>query len=288
VRIRRAQDDDLPELARIFTRSVTQLVQLYRPEQLEHLPDDTAGRLRTYTHLLETGVIFVAEDPQPAGFAAAVVRDGVWFLSQLWVLPERQGQGIGAALLDEGLAWGRGSRVFSVIASPHPAAQLLYLRASMYPLWLQLDLTGSGRVETDPPSGIQALGPGDRSWLEELDREIRGTVRPEDHTFWAREARGIALWRDGQPRGYLYLWPEGNEGKAGPGAVRDPSDTSLLIRAGLHLAGGPVTFAVPSVNWSALGELVSLGFVPTGSNGFLASRPIGDGSRYLSSGGALG
>lgn len=285
MRIRPAQDDDLPELARIFTRSVTHLVERYRPEQPEHLPDDPAGRLRTYAHLRETGAIFMAEDPQPVGFAAAVVRDGVWFLSQLWVLPERQGQGVGAALLDEALAWGRGSQVFSVIASPHPAAQLLYLRASMYPMWLQLDLTGDGRVEPDPPSGIEALGPGDRSWLEELDREIRGTVRPEDHAFWGREARGLALWRAGEPRGYLYVW---QEGKAGPGAVRDPSDTSLLIRAGLALAAGPVTMAVPSANWSALRELVNLGFVPTGSNGFLASRPIGDGTRYLSSGGALG
>jgi GNAT superfamily N-acetyltransferase len=286
VRIRPARDEDLPELARIFTRSVTHLVERYRPEQRELVPDDPAGRLRTYGHLLETGALFVAEDPEPAGFAAAVVRDGVWFLSQLWVLPERQGQGLGAALLDEALAWGRGSRVFSVIASPHPGAQLLYLRASMYPLWLQLDLTGGGGLgPPDPPTGIEALGPGDRPWIEELDLETRGAARPEDHVFWGREASGIALWRDGQPRGYLYVWPEG---KAGPGAVRDPSDTSLLVRAGLNRATGPVTFAVPSANWAALRELVGLGFVPTGSNGFLASRPIGDGSRYLSSGGALG
>ena len=80
----------------------------------------------------------MAEDPEPVGFSAAVVRDGVWFLSQLWVLPKRQGRGIGSRLLDETLTWGRGAKTFSVVASPHPAALLVSLRASMYPVWTQV------------------------------------------------------------------------------------------------------------------------------------------------------
>jgi hypothetical protein len=48
-----------------------------------------------------------------------------------------------------------------------------------------------------------------------------------------------------------------------------------------------VSVAVPSPNWSALRELIRMGFAPIGSNTFMASRPLGDPARYISSGGAL-
>jgi hypothetical protein len=67
----------------------------------------------------------------------------------------------------------------------------------------------------------------------------------------------------------------------------EPADTPVLLRAARHLASGPITVAVPSVNWSALRELIGLGLAPLGTNTFLASRPLGDGTRYISSGGAL-
>lgn len=284
MRIRRAQEDDLPGLGDVFVAAASSLVERYRPEQLGHLPLEPAGRLPMYRHLLATGAVFQAEDPDPVGFSAAVIRDGVWFLSQLWVIPDRHGSGIGSRLLDEALAWGRGSSAFSVVASPHPAAQILYLRASMYPLWSQVELTGNDAALPAMPEGIDDLGEGDRQWLDDLDREVRGIARPEDHAFWRREAAGLALRRAAVPAGYVYVWPDG---KVGPGAVRDPADIPTLLRAARHSATGPVTFAVPSTNWSALRELVREGFSPFGTNTFMASRPMPDGSRYLSSGGGL-
>jgi GNAT superfamily N-acetyltransferase len=285
VRIRRARDEDLLGLARIFARAATYLVERYRPEQIGTFSVEPDERLPLYRHLLATGAVFVAEDPEPAGFSAAVVRDGTWFLSQLWVLPERHASGIGSTLLDEALSWGRGSRAFSVVSSPHPAAQLMYLRASMFPLWVQHEMTGSDLPVAEPPEGVDALGEEDRGWVDELDREVRGVARPQDHDFWRANARGVALRRDGSPIGYVYAWPNG---KVGPGAVRDPRDTPLLVRAARSVVGGPATFAVPSPNWAAMAELVRSGFAPFGSTTFMASRPLGDGSRYLSGGGALG
>jgi GNAT superfamily N-acetyltransferase len=284
VRIRRAEEDDLPGLATVFVAAASYLVERYRPEQIGDLPLDPAGRLPMYRHLHATGALFMAEDPDPIGFSAAVIRDGVWFLSQLWVLPDRHASGIGSRLLDEALAWGRGSSAFSVVASPHPAAQLMYLRASMYPVWTQLELTGSDASPPAMPDGLKDLGETDQPWLDELDREVRGIARPEDHAFWRRDAAGLALRRDGRAAGYVYVWPDG---KAGPGAVRDPADMPTILKAARNRAAGPVTFAVPSTNWSALRELVREGFSPLGANTFMASRPLPDGSRYLSSGGGL-
>ena len=285
MRIRRAEEADLLGLSQIFLVAGRYVIERYRPELVEVFPGDPESRYPVYRHLIGTGAAFVAEDPDPVGFAAAIVRDDVWFLSQLWVLPQRHASGIGSMLLDEALAWGSGASAFSVVSSPHPAAQLLYLRASMLPVWLDLEMTGADAPVPDEPPGVEDLKDGDQEMLDALDREVRGFARPQDHGFWRREASGVALRRGGETLGYVYVWPGG---KVGPGVVRDPRDAAALLAAARHRAGGPVTVTVPSTNWSALRELVRLGFGPVGSNTFMANRPIGDGSRYLSSGGALG
>ncbi len=62
----------------------------------------TAGMQRKTAHLLATdpGGCWVAEDDEGvAGVALALVRDGLWGLSQLGVRPGRQGAGIGGPLL---------------------------------------------------------------------------------------------------------------------------------------------------------------------------------------------
>lgn len=285
MRIRPAQEADLPACGRIFAASVADLDRRYRPGQDDHLPVDLEGRRWLYRHLLRSGALFVADDPHPVGFAAAIVRDGVWFLSQLWVLPERQGAGVGAALFDEALAWGRGSNAFSVVASPHPAAQTLYLRASMLPLWFVLDMAVPDVAVEDAPNDLVPVEDSDEPWIDELDREVRGAARPEDHAVFREKATGLVLRRAGEPRGYVYVWPAG---KVGPVAARSATDLPALLRAGLRLGGGVRAVSVPSSNWAALRELVVLGARPTGSNAFLASRPMGDATRYVPSGGALG
>ena len=284
MRIRRAEAPDLPSLDELFVKAAAYLVERYRPDQIGHISLVPGERVPLYEHLLRSGAIFVAEDPGPVGFSAAVIRDGVWFLSQLWVLPERHASGIGAMLLDEALGWGRGSSAFSVVSSPHPPAQLLYLRASMFPVWTLHEMTGSGAPPPEPPEGVRPLEPADQTWVDALDREVRGTARPEDHAWWRARARGLALGREGDAVGYVYV----DGGRVGPGAAARPTDVPLLVRAARHAAGGPVTFTIPSTNWAALSELVRAGFAPFGSTTFMASRPLGDGARYLSGGGALG
>jgi GNAT superfamily N-acetyltransferase len=292
MRIRQADERDFPALAKIFAASVGDLLARYRPDNASLLPVHPEGSLPTYRHLHMTGAVFLAEDDEPVGFSAAVIRDGVWFLSQLWVLPDRQGMGIGSTLLDEALSWGHGASSFSVIASPHPAAQTLYLRRSMFPLWVQLDLAGDAGDVGEMPEGFEPLSEEDQPWLDGIDREVRGIARPMDHAFWRRSATGVGLRREGRPVGYVYVWPPGGwsskpASKIGPGGALDPHDMPSLLAAALHLARGAVTVAVPSTNWSALNELVRLGFRLSDTNTFMASRAMPDGRRYLSSGGSL-
>ena len=287
MRIRPAADDDLAALAGIFSTSAAYLTERYRPDQVDLLPIDVDDRLPMYRHLLDTGTVILAEeDGEPAGFAASIVRDGVWFLSQLWVLPRRHAGGIGSALLDEALSTGTGCRAFTVVASPHPAAMTLYMRASMYPMFTQLDMTGGDGPPPGPPEGMRDLRPEDATWIDRLDRGVRGAARPEDHAaFRSWGASGQVLERDGNTLGYVYAFPDG---KVGPGAAHRPEDIPSLISAARHVVGGPITVAVPGTNWTALRELARFGLTPIGSNTFMSSVPIGDGARYLSSGGALG
>jgi GNAT superfamily N-acetyltransferase len=283
VRIREAEEADLELLPGIFAAALEHLIRSYRPNEAHLLPVAAAGRIPFLRHLRRTGLVVVADDPEPVGFAAAVLRDGTWFLSQLWVLPDHHGAGVGAALLDEALTIGRGASAFATMASPHPAAQLLYLRASMFPMWVSMEMGGGG-TRPDRPEGVRDLAQGDQDWVDELDREVRGHARPEDHAFWRSEpGTALALERPDGPAGYVYVWPDG---KVGPGAVRDAGDMPALVGAARH--AGATTFPVPSANWRALGELVRLGFRPTGATTtFMSSRPLGDGGRYFPTG-ALG
>jgi GNAT superfamily N-acetyltransferase len=290
--IRKADENDLPALAGVFAASAEDLLTRYRPDNTDLWPVNADASLPVYRHLHATGAVFVAVDPEPVGFAAAILRDGVWFLSQLWVLPDRQGSGIGSALLDEALIWGEGSSAFTVVSSPHPGAQTLYLRRSMYPLWMQVDLFGEAGDAGELPDGFGELSDDDQPWLDEIDREVRGVARPMDHAFWRESATGVGFRREGRPGGYVYVWPPGGwasqpRSKIGPGGVLDPRDMPRLVSAALQLSGGAVSVAIPSTNWSALNELVRADFRLSVTNTFMASQAMPDASRYLSSGGSL-
>ncbi|MGH2686904.1 MAG: hypothetical protein ACRDJP_15680, partial [Actinomycetota bacterium] len=134
--------------------------------------------------------------------------------------------------------------------------------------------------------GLRDLRPEDAPWIDRLDREVRGASRREDHAaFTSWGGSGHVLERDGTALGYVYAFPEG---KVGPGAAHRPEDIPVLIAAARSIVGGPISVAVPGTNWAALRELTRSGLAPAGGNTFMSSVPIGDGARYLSSGGGLG
>jgi hypothetical protein len=282
VRIREAEERDLERLGHIFVQSWEHLHDRWAPRRPG--PGPPRERIPFLRHLRRTGLVLMADDPEPVGFAAAVLRDGAWFLSQLWVLPDHHRGGVGAALLDEALTYGRGASSFATMSSPHPAAQLLYLRTSMLPRWVSMEMAGGEHARPEGPTGVRDLSEDDQAWVDDIDRDVRAGARPEDHAFWrSEEGAALALERPGGPAGYVYVWPDG---KVGPGAVRDTSDLPALIGAARN--AGAATFPVPSTNHRALVELVRLGLRPTGAaTTFMASRPLADGERYFPTG-ALG
>lgn len=284
MRIRLASHEDLDDMIGVFMESAAFMVERYTPEQAADFPGDDPSRfVPLWRHLLETGAMWIAEDPGPVGIASAYLRDGWWFLALLFVRPEAHGRGIGSALLDEALAWGHGAAAFTVVASPSPGAQALYLRRSMFPVWVQQQWEGPAG-EAERPAGVEPLLPSDAGWVAALDREARGIARPEDHAFWRAHGEGLALRREGRPLGYVYV---SAAGRIGPAAAWEAGDQVALLRAARSRVRGEVVLQVPSSNRVLLAEVVRAGLRLTGSTTFMASGPMPDGSRYVPAGGAL-
>ncbi len=197
--------------------------------------------------------------PKTVGYGRSIVRDGVWCLTEFFVLPDYQKRGIGGALLDcclrDGEEFGAESRL--VLASQSTAADSLYIRrAGCFPRLPMLLLTGPAdglRVPLEAaariaeiPFGGAARPPRTARMLAEpllltteteaaltaLDREIVGYARPEEHRQWAVEMGGIhgsaRMFRrasDGEIIGYAYLGAFGS----GPALALDPADLPAMI-----------------------------------------------------------
>ena len=163
------------------------------------IPEGGANLLTPYlVHLMSTGRVLVAADDDGAvGFGAVIERAGVTHLADLFVLPDRFGQGIGALLLDRLFA-DTGAR--TTFASSDPRALPLYVRSGMTPYWPNLYLDGdSAALPPDAPGLV--CEPAGLDTTIELEQRWLGASSPDDHHFWAAlpEARPFVVVEAGRP-----------------------------------------------------------------------------------------
>lgn len=205
---------------------------------------DTAPLVRLYQHLHATDPErFVVAcrptrdgpaDERVVGFAAAVVRERLWYLSMCFILPEEQGRGVGRALVDRvgpAPAHDVAARATGT-DSAQPISNALYASLGMVPRVPLLDLVGTpDRPDAFGalPSGItvapfERLAADDHRRLvdvvDALDRETLGIAHPADHRFLRNEGRRGWLFSgpDGAPLAYGYA---SEAGRVGPVASRD-------------------------------------------------------------------
>ena len=242
--IRPARPDELPACAAIWRVSINDyIVPLNQPE----VPDDLAIMQRHYRHLHSTDperfVVATQDDPEVSGgerivgFTVAAVRQHVWFLSMLFVLPEVQAQGLGRDLLRRVLpADSDGMARATTTDSAQPISNALYALHGIVPRTPLLSLIGHVQrpgAFAELPGGVAAVpfeeivaqsnGDGHRrlaSAVDALDRELLGFEHPHDHRFLREQDR----------HGWLYLGPDGGalgygyssaSGRVGPVLVRD-------------------------------------------------------------------
>ena len=233
-------------------------------------------------------------------FASAIVRERLWYLSMLFVLPERQAAGVGRELLARVLPSDGEMARATATDSAQPISNALYATYGITPRMPLLSLVG---LPDRPaafgalPSGIvpvafEHVGPGAADGaghrdlvraIDRLDRELFGVAHPQDHRFLRTESRHGWLYRgpDGQPVGYGYA---GEAGRLGPVAVLDPGLLAPILG---HLTSAVVPRGAFAI-W--VGGAADRALVPALQAGFRLEpfpvlicwdRPFADFSRYL-------
>jgi len=301
---RPAGPDELPACAAVWRLAINDyIVRLGQNE----IPAELNPVIRLFIHLQSSDPerFVVATVPDTSGeriiaFAAALVRERLWYLSMLFVLPEFQGVGLGRGLLAQ-VRPADGAMVRALATdSAQPISNALYASDGIVPRMPLLSLTGlPQRPEAFGalPSGIVPLAfdeiaaglpdsQGHRMLVEAidtLDRETLGVAHPIDHRFLRTESRRGWLYRgpDGTPVGYGYV---GEAGRVGPVAVRD---ADLLGPVLGHLTSAVVPRGAFAI-W--VGGAADRALVPALQAGFRLDqfpvllcwdRPFADFSRYL-------
>ena len=301
VTLRAAGLDDIPTCAAIWRESIND----YTGRLNQHpIPDDLGRIIRLHQHLFATdpGLFVVAERAdQIIGFAAAVRRERLWFLSMCFVRPAEQHHGLGRRLLEAILPAETGDVVLATATdSAQPISNGLYSRYGIVPRLPLLSVSGyltHPEVLPNLPRGMVAVPfetiaagpPGGAGHVEltaavgALDRELLGVEHPQDHRFLRLEGRHGFLYRDeiGATHGYGYAW---ETGRLGPVAVRDEALIGPVLGHLLRAVEprGAQAVWLPGAAGPAMELLLRAGFrfedfpILLGWN-----RPFADFARYL-------
>ena len=162
-------------------------------------------------HLIDHHRAMVTDGPEGIIAFGAVVDAGVaTHLADLFVLPDRLGQGIGRPLL--AALFGSDARR-TTFASRDPRALPLYVRAGMSPLWAGLYVAGASTTLPAPPANVD-LEAADPARLAAIELAWAGVDRSVDHAFWGSQGAAdsflVAVTKTGGTRTVFGYDPRGN------------------------------------------------------------------------------
>ena len=214
-------------------------------------------------HLARTAYRFwvAEEDGKIIGYARATMHDGIWELTEYFVLPGSQSAGLGRELFERTLP-DEPARHRIILATTDVRAQARYLKSGVYPRFsiqylyrkpetvqLESDLVPE-RIHSTPET-VAALG--------EIDQALFDFRRDPDHLFLLNDREAYLWRRDGQPVGYSYF---GNG--TGPMAVLNEDDMPALIahaeRAATAAGAGQFGMELPMINRAAVDWLLGRGY----------------------------
>ncbi|MEO7001089.1 MAG: GNAT family N-acetyltransferase [Ktedonobacterales bacterium] len=241
--LRPARSDELQRLYDVW----------YRAETHDNPHPPAPGEPPMYlAHVLATGILVVAEEAgEIRGFAGAITRGNVAFLTDLFVDPAYQSGGLGKTLLDAALPPTSGL-TRCTLSSSDPRALALYIRAGMQPQWTSFALRLETAVQRMPQAAQDALNDveirladADDPALGAWDSRISGRPRAAERTFWTHEQHAIPLWllRRDQVIGYAYV-------RLDVGSLRDPH-ACMVGPVGANTPDDAATCALATVHWVA-------------------------------------
>ncbi len=285
-KIRSARESDLDEMYAIFLqnerRDTAAFLTVLEPDDLRFT--------------VQTGTVLVAErDGAIRAFAGAVTREGISFLTDLFVEPAMQSSQLGKILLQailpvDGL-------VHCTMSSSDPRALGLYIRSGMRPQWPHFVLRlqkSSGLSLPESEVEIVEADPTDPALLQ-WDRDLSGRSRPLELHYWCQHQRAVPIWFQRQKKvvGYAYVrlgagtLTDPNACTLGPLGVRRVEDATACVLAAVQFAlqrAEVVCIDVPGPH-PCLKTLLERGFRIIDVETFVSSAevPFFDEKRYIAS-----
>ncbi|MDR0213048.1 MAG: GNAT family N-acetyltransferase [Comamonas sp.] len=238
------------------------------------------------------GVWLAEDEGQIVGFALSWACDRLWFLAELFVAPDRQGLGIGNALLHRGMqhaSQAGASEKCLITFAFNVVSQGLYVRHGLLPR-LPIHLCSAEREPLIPrlkgpalrtaPIGASAA---DLALLRKIDIATLGISREKHHRYLLGDSRmkGVSLEDQGQRIGYAYVSAAGH---IGPLALMDGQAMSAAFEAALAIAvateARQISAFVPGTS-AALAIAARLGMRFTLPMVLMSTHDFGDWTRYL-------
>jgi len=264
------------------------------------IPADNPSLRLLHAHALATDPerfwVATRADGGVIGFASAVRRGPVWFLSMLFVRPGEQARGVGRELLQRVLpADGDDATLATATDAGQPISNGLYAVSGIVPRLPMFNLIGrptrpealaplpAGVVATRIDEAATDRDAGLAAAIDGLDATTVGFRHPEDHAFVRRQGRVAFAYRDG--RGDLIGYGYTSEvGRLGPLATRDPALHAPIVA---HLLGaieprGASAIWISGAAAETMRMLVGAGLRIEGFPVLVCwSRPFADFARYV-------
>jgi GNAT superfamily N-acetyltransferase len=285
VLLRPGRPDDAPALLEILDAA---LAAERSAGGIAHAFPDPAREIAWLEYLMRDpdGSACVAEaDGRPVAFGITARRGGVLWLAFLFVAPQEQGRGLGRRVLAQLWPAGCGPRATLVDGSSR-VAMAMYLSHGLIPLTSVLAFEGAPPAGGAGSTSILAVDDqdADQTRLDVLDEQVFGASRRRDHEHWTSQGFALRQLRraSGEWLGYARWSPAG---RLGPVTLQDreawPQALEVILRAMQAAGVVSVRMMIPAENNPALHWALEQGYVYTGMEVALATRPIGDWSRCL-------
>jgi len=290
--IRRGDESDHFAVFVVFRTSLLGLLKelqmaagLPSREEIEALYPYYESLLR---HLFDTcDQFWVAEtNGQIIGYARSILRDGIRQLSEFFVLPGFQSQGIGRQLLGRAFPDG-GAHNRVICASPDTRALSRYLKTGLRSHFTIYEWTRKPEIvpfETDLAIRPIEDTPKNILILNDIDRALIGYTREIDHRWLIKAKHGHFYLRNNKVVGYSYF---GN--RAGPIAMLHNSDFTVVLA---HVESemtktvdevyDKVILCIPMTNHAALEYALKRDYhTDSFFEHFLSEKPLGYYENYI-------
>ena len=296
IEYRRARPGDLASVASVFAAAID---DFNKKHGFFEEPTSTSPPNPQYAFWLkkDPAAFWVAEDGRRiVGYSYSFLRGSLWFLADLFILPEYQGKGVGKVLIQKTLGSWSGHRIANrALITPafNRASVSLYMRFGMFPrqpvyfataprerVLRSLGPRRSKTLEAEERTEIGSRS----SELDQIHKQALGFPTGWHNEFFTvvQDAHCLLFKKKGRLEGYAFLR---RNGRIGPLVVKSASSFREALEATMRVAAEgdseELTIFFPGTNEEAVLASVGSGFRITYPLLFLSSRPMGDWSNYL-------